>query len=143
MLTRRFVLGGVFCLLLFPFVLSGSSRGAGKPGQSKASEMPSSQGLHTWFIRPDGGDRRQCTGKADAAYSGKGSKQACAFKHPYYLFTDDVYNNKSWVVEGGDTVIVRGGPYRMGYKGPNTKDMWGSCPGTRITAPCRHFLQAR
>ena len=129
MLTRRLVLGGVFCLLLFPFVLSVSSRAAGKPDQPKAPEMPSSQSLHTWFIRLDGGDRKQCTGKSDAAYSGKGSKQACAFKHPYYLFTDDVYNNKRWVVEGGDTVIVRGGPYRMGYKGPNTKDMWGSCPG--------------
>jgi hypothetical protein len=76
-----------------------------------------------------GGDRKQCTGKADAAYRGRGAAQPCAFNHPYYLFTNGEYGEKHWVVEGGDTVIVRGGPYRMGYKGPNAKDMWGSCPG--------------
>lgn len=84
---------------------------------------------HTWFIRPDGGDRKQCTGKADEAYRGKGSAQPCAFKHPYYLFTNDDYDNKRWIVEGGDTVVIRGGPYRMGYRGPNPHDAWGSCPG--------------
>lgn len=55
--------------------------------------------------------------------------QPCAFRHPYYLFTNDRSGNKAWVVEGGDTVIVRGGPYRMGYKGPSPNDYWGSCPG--------------
>jgi hypothetical protein len=91
--------------------------------------MSSLPAAHTWFIRPDGGDRKQCTGKADAAYRGKGAKQQCSYKHPYYLFTDDGYNSARWVVEGGDMVIIRGGPYRMGYKGPNPKDGWGSCPG--------------
>jgi hypothetical protein len=84
---------------------------------------------HTWFVRADGGDRRQCTGKADAAYRGSGTMQPCAFKHPYYLFTNDQYGNKAWVVEGGDAVIIRNGPYRMGYKGPGRKDIWGNCPG--------------
>ena len=129
MLSRQLVLRGFFSFLFFPFLLSGYSRGAGRSEQSTTPEMVSSPGLHTWFIRPDGGDRRQCTGKVDAPYNGKGSKQPCAFRHPYYLFTNDTYNNKSWVVDGGDTVIIRGGPYRMGYKGPTTKDMWGSCPG--------------
>lgn len=94
-----------------------------------ASVKASSPAGHIWFIRPDGGDRRQCTGKTDAAYPKRGTMQPCAFRHPYYLFTNDQYGNKAWVVEGGDTVIVRGGPYRMGYKGPNPKDYWGSCPG--------------
>jgi hypothetical protein len=91
--------------------------------------MLSLQAAHTWFVRADGGDRKQCTGKADAAYRGEGIAQPCAFSHPYYLFTNDKYGNKAWVVEGGDTVIIRGGPYRMGYKGPNPKDYWGACPG--------------
>ncbi|MCL2659505.1 MAG: hypothetical protein FWD64_03185 [Acidobacteriaceae bacterium] len=85
--------------------------------------------MHQWFIRPDGGDRKQCTGEVDAPYHGKGTMQPCAFRHPYYLFTNDEYNNKHWVVEGGDTILIHGGPYRMGYKGPAARDYWGSCPG--------------
>ncbi len=128
MTTRRFLLNGAFCLLLlFPIVSSGSSLTS--ESLAPKHRATSSSASHAWFIRPDGGDRTQCTGTVDAVYRGKGSKQPCAFKHPYYLFTNDVYNNKQWIVAGGDTVILRGGPYRMGYKGPNPKDMWGSCPG--------------
>lgn len=129
MLNRWFGFGSVFFLLLiFPLVLSGYGRTATKRGESRTSAGSSSVS-HTWFIREDGGDRKQCTGTSDAAYRGKGSRQPCAFNHPYYLFTTGEYGNKGWVVEGGDTIIVRGGPYRMGYKGPNANDMWGSCPG--------------
>ncbi|HZY64222.1 MAG TPA: choice-of-anchor Q domain-containing protein [Edaphobacter sp.] len=118
---------GVFCLLLLvpPFVF-GYSRNETRHAQVKAE---ASAGVKTWYVRADGGDRKQCTGTADAAYRGHGSHQPCAFKHPYYLFTTGEYNNKGWVVQGGDTIIIRGGPYRMGYKGPEAKDMWGSCPG--------------
>lgn len=127
--VRRSAALSACCLLLFFVALSGYSRAVERLGRSKAVATSSSAGEHTWFIREDGGDRKQCTGKVDAAYRGHGSMQPCAFKHPYYLFTDGQYNNKSWVVEGGDTIIVRGGPYRMGYKGPNPKDYWGNCPG--------------
>ena len=89
----------------------------------------SGSGLRTWYIRMDGGDRKQCNGLADLPYKGKGSQQPCAFNHPFYLFTSGDYGNKQWIVTGGDTILVRGGPYRMGYRGPGPKDMWGSCPG--------------
>lgn len=92
------------------------------------SQQPSSQSI-TWYVRNDGGDRKQCTGKVDAGYRGHGSMQPCAFKHPQYLFTNDEYGDKRWIVSGGDTILLRGGPYRMGYRGPNTKDFWGLCPG--------------
>ena len=82
-----------------------------------------------WFVRSDGGDRNQCTGTADSPYLGAGLQQNCAFSHPYYLFTNDTYGNREWLVHGGDTILIRGGPYRMGYKGPTAKDYWGSCPG--------------
>lgn len=108
-------------------MLSGQGFATKPHGEQHGSKA--SSGSQTWFIRPDGGDRKQCTGKADAAYPGKGSMKACAFEHPYYLFTTGEYGNTGWVVEGGDTIIIRGGPYRMGYKGPNAKDMWGLCPG--------------
>lgn len=111
-------------LLIFPLLLLGYGRNDHKSGAS-----PALSESHTWFIREDGGTRKQCTGKVDAAYRGKGSMQPCAFNHPYYLFTNGDYGNKAWVVEGGDTIIIHGGPYRMGYKGPNAKDYWGNCPG--------------
>jgi hypothetical protein len=129
MSTKHFSIAGVFSLLLlFPLLLSGYSRSAASSGKDKAPVEHSSVS-HTWYIRPDGGDRKQCSGKVDAAYRGRGSMQPCAFNHPYYLFTNGEYGNKGWVVQGGDTVIIRGGPYRMGYKGPNPKDYWGNCPG--------------
>ena len=130
MLTRQFAFGCIFCLsLIIPSAFSGHSLGEEIRGQSLATTMLSLQAAHTWFVRADGGDRKQCTGQADAAYRGKEAMQPCAFRHPYYLFTNDQYGNKAWVIKGGDTVIIRGGPYRMGYKGPNPKDYWGACPG--------------
>lgn len=113
----------LFLTLLVPFL-----------GRAQASESVQG-GDHplppgrTWFIRSDGGDRSQCTGLVDEPYPGSGIQQACGFKHPYYLFTNDAYGNRDWVVRGGDTILIRGGPYRMGYKGPAAKDFWGSCPG--------------
>jgi len=124
MFVRPFALGAHSLAVALLFLSTGliNSKGGIAEGQTSTA-------TRTWFIRPDGGDRKQCTGKADAAYRGKGNGQPCAFKHPYYLFTTDEYNNKQWVVEGGDTILIHGGPYRMGYRGPNPKDMWGSCPG--------------
>jgi len=128
MSTRQFVAGWCLWLFLCP-ALSGSGLNAESHSQSKVAGGNDAHNTNTWFIRADGGDRRQCTGKADAAYRGRGTRQACAFKHPYYLFTTDEPNNKAWIVQGGDTILIRGGPYRMGYKGPGQMDSWGSCPG--------------
>lgn len=85
----------------------------------------------TWYVRSDGGDRSQCKGQSDAAYPGTGLEQACAFRHPYFLFVaDQKYGEKpGWIINGGDTVIVRNGSYRIGYKGPQPHDFWQFCPG--------------
>ncbi len=71
----------------------------------------------TWYVRHDGGTRYstratsgQCDGKADAPYRGKGTNQHCAFSDYRYLWDDQTYNNDAWVIAGGDTVIIRGGP---------------------------------
>jgi hypothetical protein len=124
MLNKQFAVGAYYLAAAVFFTLSGIGGSGGETAQAQTSPA-----AHTWFIRPDGGDRGQCTGKTDAPYKGKGASQPCAFSHPYYLFTTGEYNNKGWVVQGGDTVLIHGGPYRMGYKGPGEKDMWGSCPG--------------
>ena len=75
----------------------------------------------TWYVRHDGGTRYsprmtggQCDGKADAPYPGRGTNQHCAFKDFRYLWDDQSYGNDAWVIAGGDTVIVRDGPWRIG-----------------------------
>jgi Putative Ig domain len=95
-----------------------------------AAATPTGPGT-TWYIRPDGGTRYsanqtagQCDGKADTAYSGSGTNQHCAFKDPRYLWDDQSYGNHAWVIAGGDTVIIRGGPWRIGFDAQP-----GSCSG--------------
>lgn len=82
----------------------------------------------TWYVRPDGGTRLECTGLTDRAYNRR-SGQDCALAAPTYLYSDGHSTKKAWIVHGGDTVVLRGGPYRMGYKGPNARDGWAFCPG--------------
>ena len=126
-MTRTISIGSINTVVLLLLLLQAfSSR-----GQSLLSPSSPEITRHRtiWFIRPDGGNRNQCTGTADRPYPGTGLQQTCGFRHPYYLFTNDTYGNRMWVVHGGDTILIRGGAYRMGYKGPNEKDYWGSCPG--------------
>ena len=83
----------------------------------------------TWYIRPDGGTRYsekkptgQCDGKADAPYRGRGANQRCAFRDYRYLWDDQSYGSDRWVISGGDTVIIRGGPWRVGFDASTGKD---------------------
>jgi hypothetical protein len=80
----------------------------------------------TWYVRPDGGTRYdasdntngQCDGKHDAAYPGSGINQPCAVGDYRYLYDDGAYGDWSkqqWAISGGDTVIIRGGPWRVGF----------------------------
>jgi hypothetical protein len=41
--------------------------------------------------------------------------QHCAFGDYRYLWDDQSYGNNAWVIAGGDTVILRGGPWRVGF----------------------------
>lgn len=95
----------------------------------------------TWYVRPDGGTAAQCVGTTDAAYPGSGSAQACAFKHPYYLFTNDAGGAYSWKIAGGDTVLIENNgdatqaTYRIGYKTNASNGAW-SFSGSSTTATC-------
>jgi hypothetical protein len=99
---------------------------------------------NTWYVRPDGGPRDSpgrranglpsiCDGKADAAPVGTAQGQHCAFNDYRYLWDDQTYNNDAWVIAGGDTVILRGGPWRVGWDA-------ATCPvdsnGNAITKGC-------
>ncbi len=94
----------------------------------------------TWYIRRDGGSRYsanalkgQCDGRADVAYSGKGLNQHCAFNDVRYLWTDGSYTTNTnvgapawgWIGVGGDTYLIRDGPWRVGQSGPNSGDYFG------------------
>jgi hypothetical protein len=98
----------------------------------------------TWYVRPDGGPRDSpgrranglpsvCDGLADTAPVGTAQGQHCAFNDYRFLWDDQTYNNDAWVIAGGDTVILRGGPWRVGWDA-------ASCPvdsnGNPITQGC-------
>ncbi len=74
----------------------------------------------TWYVRPDGGtlftpgNPGQCNGRTDAAYPGHGKNQPCAVNDPRYLYSLGTGAAYSWVIAGGDTVLFRGGPWRIG-----------------------------
>jgi hypothetical protein len=94
-----------------------------------------------WFVRPDGGTRYsvnvplgQCDGKADVSYAstgGTGVNQHCAFKDPRYMWDDKSgkVGSGAWVIAGGDTVIVRGGPWRIGWDGATGDTSGNWCYG--------------
>ncbi len=123
------------------FNFTASVADSSSPAQSKsaassiviAAATASGPGT-TWYIRPDGGTRYsarqtngQCDGKADAPYGGVGTNQHCAYSDYRYLWDDQSYNNRAWVISGGDTVILRGGPWRVGWDantGPGAGGTW-------------------
>ena len=92
----------------------------------------------TWYVRPDGGTRYstnmtsgQCDGLGDAAYSGAGVNQHCAFKDVRYLWSDGSYSYGNtlpgwgWIGAGGDTYLIRGSigagvSYRVGWNSPTS-----------------------
>jgi hypothetical protein len=69
-----------------------------------------------YYVRPDGGTATQCTGTADAPYPGSGTGLACAWSHPFWALNV----SGQWKIQGGDTLTVNPGNYRMGYGAPNT-----------------------
>ena len=74
----------------------------------------SSQAATIHYVRTDGGNAIQCTGKADAAYPGKGTAQACAWKSLHYALPIDAPAR----IAGGDTVLIARGNYMIGWGAP-------------------------
>ncbi len=67
-----------------------------------------------YYVRPDGGSAEQCTGLADAPYSGSGTGQPCAWNHPFQALPP----SNTPRITGGDTLIIASGEYPMGYGAP-------------------------
>jgi hypothetical protein len=85
----------------------------------------------TWYVRTDGGTRYssnvttgQCDGQSDVAYPGSGANQHCAFNDVRYLWDDDSgrVGQGTWVIAGGDTVILRGCAALPSQQNPSNPD---------------------
>ncbi|UNK50275.1 right-handed parallel beta-helix repeat-containing protein [Lysobacter sp. S4-A87] len=77
----------------------------------------------TYYVRTDGGDEKQCNGRADAAYPGSGSDVDCAWKHPYYALP----TNDRPRIDGGDTLIIGPGDYMIGWGAPGLSENSTRC----------------
>lgn len=67
----------------------------------------------TFYVRTDGGDAAQCNGRADAAYPGSGTAQACAWKNPNIAMP----SSGSARIAGGDTLLIGAGSFQIGSGG--------------------------
>jgi hypothetical protein len=96
------------------------------------------QASTTWYVRTDGGDQTQCTGKGNAAYPGSGTAQACAYNHPFWLLDQNAW---TWLPAGGDTIqFADKGPYYLGlgpFKGlgMNWNHCYGNAPDCYMPPP--------
>ena len=77
----------------------------------------------TYYVRVDGGTAAQCTGKTDAAYSGSGTSQACAWKNPMVALPP---SGTAARIAGGDKLIIKSGEYRIGYGAVSECDTVGT-----------------
>lgn len=81
----------------------------------------------TYYIRPLGGTRfsagvptGQCNGTTDADYPGTGTNQNCAFNDFRYMWSDNHTSGVgTWIMAGGDTVIIRGCTALSGQSNPS------------------------
>jgi hypothetical protein len=108
------------------------------PAQTKSAAISIVVAAHqatgpgtTWYVRADGGTRYsssvptgQCDGKADVAYPGSGTNQHCAYNDFRYLWDDNsgAAGQGTWVIAGGDTVIIRGCAALPGQQNPSNPD---------------------
>lgn len=90
----------------------------------------------TYYVRPNGGTRTQCTGLSNVDYPGSGSGVACAVNNPMYCFTDESSSSTyTGLVQAGDICQIANGttPYRMGTK--STGVAWITNDGNAISPP--------
>ncbi len=85
----------------------------------------------TYYVRSDGGNASQCTGLSDSPYSGSGTNQACAWIHPFMALPPLAAPR----IQGGDTLHIGSGDYRMGYGAPGADNCQQSWPWECVMPP--------
>lgn len=68
----------------------------------------------TYYVRGDGGSAAECTGGSNSPYPGSGTNRECAWEHPFIALPPGGTPR----INGGDTLLIGGGSYRMGYGAP-------------------------
>ena len=96
-----------FVLPRFVSLLISGAIGLGAMGAADAA---------TYYVRTDGGDAKQCNGRADAKYPGSGTGLNCAWKHPNFALP----SKGAARIVGGDTLLIGPGEYMIGYGAPGT-----------------------
>lgn len=86
---------------------------SGPPGRSDIPIATTSAGGTTYYVRADGGDARQCNGRADAAYAGGGGAGDCAWNSPAIALP----SSGPARIAGGDTLMIGAGAYQIGSGG--------------------------
>lgn len=84
----------------------------------------------TYHVRADGGTADQCTGKANAAYPGSGTAQACAWKGPMVALPP----SGGARFAGGDKLVIHAGQYVVGLDAPGAVGCSSSWPWDCVLA---------
>lgn len=90
----------------------------------------------TYYVRTDGGTNVQCTGLANEPYPGRGNKQACAWSSPMEALPPTLPNYPHPArINGGDTLIIEAGSYKIGWA-PGYQDRWADSCAAAYASSC-------
>jgi len=109
---------------------SGDLAASAQPELAPTSSSSLGQGA-TYYVRPDGGSSEQCTGLVDAPYPGSGTGRPCAWDHPFRALPPAGPAR----IAGGDTLIIKGGSYMMGYGAPGAQGCESDYPWDCYACP--------
>lgn len=105
--------GMVALVLVACTVESAPSLGRCRAKPSDQSDIPvsmASKGGLTYYVRSDGGNAEQCTGRTDAPYAGSGVGKPCAWNSLEVALPGTGETR----IRGGDTLRIAAGTYAIG-----------------------------
>jgi hypothetical protein len=109
---------------------------ASGPAPAPSGTPPVNAGYKIYYVRIDGGTSNQCTGLADAPYSGTGQAQACAWSSPMVALPSSASFDVPGIprISGGDTLYIRSGEYMIGLGAPGAQGCSSDFPWDCVMA---------